>query len=216
MHIWTTTGNCVTMGCMKTAKSSITKRRILETAIGLFNEKGTTAVTTNHIAATLGISPGNLYYHFRNKEEIIREIFTLMEMESREGLSAIATNSEEMGMDVFEGTFGLIQRFNKRFGFFKKELPILVAKDPELQRRFLIVHKETLELITKLIEGAVKAGFLCALKPEEKSHLAEMAWMLSLFWPNYLAVTGETSEEGFERGMAIIRLLIDKFRADMG
>ena len=48
-----------------------TKEAIVITAIELFNEKGTAAVSTNRIAEAMGISPGNLYYHFRNKEEII-------------------------------------------------------------------------------------------------------------------------------------------------
>ena len=38
-----------------------TKDRIIETAIGLFNIHGTKAISTNHIAKAMGISPGNLY-----------------------------------------------------------------------------------------------------------------------------------------------------------
>ena len=53
-----------------------TKDRIIEASIELFNSQGERNVTTNHIASHLNISPGNLYYHFRNKEEIIRHIFS--------------------------------------------------------------------------------------------------------------------------------------------
>ena len=60
---------------MKKAKN---RDRILDSSIDLFNQSGVVAVTTNHIADHLNISPGNLYFHFRNKEEIIRELFERM------------------------------------------------------------------------------------------------------------------------------------------
>ena len=46
------------------------RERIIEAALDLFNEHGCRSMTTNHIAAHLSISPGNLYYHFRNKEAL--------------------------------------------------------------------------------------------------------------------------------------------------
>src|SRR5690606_37324299 len=52
-----------------------TKERILDAALALFNELGERKVTTNHIAAHLQISPGNLYYHFKNKQAIIFALF---------------------------------------------------------------------------------------------------------------------------------------------
>ena len=52
-----------------------TKEKIIETSINLFNEKGCLNTSTRHIADELGISVGNLYYHFKNKEDILIDIF---------------------------------------------------------------------------------------------------------------------------------------------
>lgn len=57
------------------------KEKIIYTALKLFNESGSNSVTTNHIADKMGISPGNLYYHFANKKEIIRKILEIMTIE---------------------------------------------------------------------------------------------------------------------------------------
>lgn len=51
------------------------KDEILDCAITLFNTSNIKNVTTNHISKEMGISPGNLYYHYKNKEEIIRSLF---------------------------------------------------------------------------------------------------------------------------------------------
>lgn len=193
-----------------------TREKILHKALVLFNEKGTAAVTTNHIASAMGISPGNLYYHFRNREEIIQNIFSIMEAESREGFGPIAEGAYHLGLQAFEETFRFVQRFNQRFIFFKRELPILLMRDPELKVRFNLVHLETLGLIRILIDGAVSGGALRPLNVEERHLLAEMSWMLTLFWPNYLEISGEDNyEEGLERGVSMIRLLLQGFKADL-
>lgn len=56
-------------------RSSITVNRIVDTSLELFNAHGERVITTNHIAAELRMSPGNLYYHFANKDEIIVQLF---------------------------------------------------------------------------------------------------------------------------------------------
>lgn len=60
------------------------KDKILESALGLFNNNGSEKISTNHIATDCQISPGTLYYYFKNKNEIIRELFILMEKEYNE------------------------------------------------------------------------------------------------------------------------------------
>jgi len=52
-----------------------TRQNILGAARGLYNKKGTDAVTVRHIAAELGISHGNLCYHFLNTGTIVRQLY---------------------------------------------------------------------------------------------------------------------------------------------
>lgn len=56
-----------------------TRGRILAESLKLFNEHGEAQVTTGMVAEALGMSPGNLYYHFRNKDEIVEQLFTRFE-----------------------------------------------------------------------------------------------------------------------------------------
>lgn len=47
-----------------------TKRKIFETSMKLFAEKGYDATSVEEITATVGVAKGTLYYHFSSKEEI--------------------------------------------------------------------------------------------------------------------------------------------------
>lgn len=48
-----------------------TYTRIINASLALFNEEGERNISTNHIAAHLGISPGNLYYHSATKTKLL-------------------------------------------------------------------------------------------------------------------------------------------------
>ncbi len=61
---------------LKMEKTKIdTKIKIKNSAIHLFNTQETLSVSTNHIAKEANISPGNLYYHYKNKEEIVTDLY---------------------------------------------------------------------------------------------------------------------------------------------
>ena len=59
------------------------RERILEASLRLMNDEGAPAAGTSRIAQMLGISPGNLYYHFRNREEIVRALFEALDADFR-------------------------------------------------------------------------------------------------------------------------------------
>jgi AcrR family transcriptional regulator len=60
-----------------------TAERILEVTLELFNRFGEPNVSTTLISAELGISPGNLYYHYPAKDELINSLFDRYERAER-------------------------------------------------------------------------------------------------------------------------------------
>ena len=70
------------------AHRSKTKDKILATALALFNNEGEAQVSAVDIASVMGISPGNLYYHYKGKDEIIAALFEDFDVEIRQVLSA--------------------------------------------------------------------------------------------------------------------------------
>jgi AcrR family transcriptional regulator len=135
--------------------------RILATSLDLFNERGAPAVSTNTIAADLGLSPGNLYYHFANKEQIIRELWTQVEE-----LAAPVVEVPQDGSSITPA--GLAAFFVAsidgiwRFRFFFRDIDELVARDPEFAQSYRAEaawgRGRLAELCTALIEdGAMRA-----------------------------------------------------------
>ena len=51
-------------------KMNKTKRKIFETSMKLFADKGYDATSIEEITASVGVAKGTLYYHFSSKEEI--------------------------------------------------------------------------------------------------------------------------------------------------
>lgn len=194
-----------------------TKERIIETAIALFNEKGTHAVTTNHIAAAMDISPGNLYYHFRNKAEIIRAIFDQMDRVGFDDYQQIIALHPAGSLAAMEETFLMIQRFNWRYRFFKRELTVFILNDPLLREQHIKVHQAMLQLIRHSIASSVAQGMLRSMPEDELNLFTEEIWLLTLFWLNYLEVGGEEiTEETLRRGNELVRQTVRCRMTDQG
>src|SRR5271157_2235776 len=65
-----------------------TRERILETALAMFNQFGEPTVAMTSIAFEMGISPGNLYYHYHSKEAIVADLFEQFRKEIQRTLAA--------------------------------------------------------------------------------------------------------------------------------
>ncbi len=153
-----------------TKKRPGNRERILLASIDLFNQSGVVAVTTNHIAAHLGISPGNLYFHFRNKEEIIRELFQAMCDETyvvwRPAKSHLTSPSE-----LIERSYETFWKYR----FFHREMYHLRRKDPELAKAWKKHISKTVRMLQAMYVSWVKAGMM--RKIDDASEMREMREM---------------------------------------
>ena len=135
-----------------------TRERIIQGSLELFNAQGERSVTTNHIAAHLGISPGNLYYYFRNKQAIIAELFS--EYEGRVDL--FLRPPAGRALTVSDKTFYLeaLLAAMWHYRFLHRDLEHLLEADPELAQRYQLFARRCLVAATGIYQGFVDAGIL--------------------------------------------------------
>ncbi|MGF1473711.1 MAG: TetR/AcrR family transcriptional regulator [Rubrobacteraceae bacterium] len=181
-----------------------TRSRILDAAVELFNERGTGAVSTNHVAQAVGISPGNLYYHYRNKEEIIREILKRMFVAWGELWVVPQDHTPTLG-DVrllLRKNFSLLWEYR----FFYRELVVLVRRDPELGRMYGGMQRDRLGEQELFLRSFVEAGVM--REPESSQTLPALVragWIISTSWLSFLEAGEEpVSLEQMERGVEVI------------
>jgi AcrR family transcriptional regulator len=193
-----------------------TRARIIETALGLFNEHGTGAISTNHIAEALGISPGNLYYHFRNKEEIIRAI--LGRKDARwESLYHLpedrAPTLADVGRLVREN-FSLVWDYR----FFFRELSTLTQRDPLLKQRYQQIRRERLAAFEELFQHFVSAGVARPpSSPALVANLAKLCWLISDYWLPFVELDGEpVLPDVIEQGVALYMQVLDPYVNQIG
>ncbi len=159
-----------------------TKDRIIETALRLFNEEGEPNVTTNHIADEMDISPGNLYYHFRSKDDIIWQIFLNYEKKINQVLNQKDVNYTSMEDMWFY--LHMVFEVIAEYRFLYRNLIQLMNRIEFLKRHFrhiLALKSQTaLDIMTNLSE-------LGSLKTDKQTiaSLADQIALTATFWLNY-------------------------------
>jgi AcrR family transcriptional regulator len=184
------------------------RERILEASLVLFNEQGTAAISTNHIAAAAKISPGNLYYHFRSKEDIIRALFERLFSAWDETFHL--PTSRALNLDGMDGLISANYRLIWEYRFAYRELAVLLRSDPALQSRYREVRQRGYDGFAGLIEAFAAAGVLRRPgDPQELSSLTELCWMVSEQWPINLELNGQPfDEKGIQAGAELMRLIL--------
>jgi AcrR family transcriptional regulator len=157
--------------------------------VELFNENGTAAISMNALAESLGISAGNLQYHYKNKEEVIRAILEDM---FREFDVLYEPGKEPFTLDTLRSlmsfNFGIIWKYR----FFYRELTALLRNDKTIARRYCEIQEQRLADQESLLKRLADTGIVRNdLSPVELHNIVLIGWVLGNTWLSYVESTGQ-------------------------
>ena len=169
-----------------------TRERIIQASLELFNAQGERSVTTNHIAAHLGISPGNLYYHFRNKQAIIAELFAVYESQ----VDTFLRRPSGRVLTVADKTFYLeaLLAAMWHYRFLHRDLGHLLESDTELAARYRQFAQRCLVQAQDIYRGFVEAGILL-MDAAQIEALALNSWIIMTSWVRFLGTSRGSSDD---------------------
>ncbi len=158
-----------------------TAERILETTLRLFNRFGEPNVSTTLISAELDISPGNLYYHYPAKDELINSLFDRYERSLSELLGAAdAVADVEDAWLFFHMLFELIWQYR----FLYRDLNDLLSKNRRLETRFQFLLAGKSRAVQAVLGGMGRSGAM-RIEPGERDAVATAMVVVLTYWLSY-------------------------------
>ena len=156
-----------------------TRDRILQVSLLLFNEEGEAQLTSVDVANALEISPGNLYYHFKGKDAIIRALFDQFEEEMRIILRGSSGGVASL-QDNWVYLYILLEEIYD-FRFFYRDLAGLISRYPDLAERFRGLVAEKRQTLLRILDDLSELGVI-KMDPRLKPSLTEQILTTLMFW----------------------------------
>jgi AcrR family transcriptional regulator len=162
-----------------------TRERILELSLRLFNDFGEPNVNTTLIAEEMNISPGNLYYHFKNKDDIINCLFQQFDRE----IESLLDPPTEARANVEDAWLFLHVLFELiwKYRFFYRDLNNLLANNRTLELKFKQLLLQKVRVARALTEGLKASGDLKASASEIEALATNMV-VVATYWLSYAYV----------------------------
>ena len=174
-----------------------TRNRVLDESLRLFNELGEAQVTTGTLATALDMSAGNLYYHFRNKDQIVEELFARFE----ERID-VEPRAAAAGPDAIEDLWLYLHLMLEaiwEYRFLYRDLDDLLARSRKLREHFGRIVQRKFAVVVALCEGLVRARAMRA-RPEEIRTLAGNVLLVATYWLSFQALRSAGSGRGPQGG----------------
>lgn len=185
-----------------------TPERIAETALAMFNAFGEPNVTTNRIADELEISPGNLHYHFRTKQDLIDTLFGHFEQRMLELLGA--GGIEETDIEDAWLFLHLVFENIAAYRFIYRDLNELCSRSRDLRRRIRAILKLSMRTAADLLSGLERSGQLEARALERESVVRNIV-LISSYWIAFDQVMEPETEPRPDRAAIQVMSLVSPF-----
>jgi len=165
----------------QTKKPRRTAERILDTTLDLFNRLGEPNVSTTLISAEMGISPGNLYYHYPAKEELITRLFDRYDQALTELLRAADEVSDvEDAWLFFHMLFELIWAYR----FLYRDLNDLLSNNRKLETHFQFVLQRKTRAVQAVLDGIGRGAGLSLVGRDAEPVATAMVVVLT-YWLSF-------------------------------
>lgn len=158
-----------------------TAERIQQAALALFNRYGEPNVPTTQIAGDLGISPGNLHYHYPAKDGLVNTLFE----QYAQALDGLLPAAREV-RDVEDAWFFLHSLFELiwQYRFLYRDLNLLLSRNRRLEAGIQqALHDQTVALSTLL--ARLQAGGALQIEPADAADLATRQVVLLSYWLSF-------------------------------
>lgn len=185
-------------------KKISTKEKIKEAAIELFNNENSLNITTNHIAKKANISPGNLYYHFKNKEEIILEIYKDMSHEFEEKQGFEKTLSHKNPLHILYTTFEIYNSLFWNYRFLMRDITTLINIYPTLKTIFAEKEKQRIIQVESIIRYLINENIFENIKEEEIHIRAKLNWFITAYWQTFIATSSKVDKKSIDEAKEVL------------
>ena len=180
-----------------------TRDRILHTSLELFNRFGEPNVTTLQIADELDISPGNLYYHFKSKSDIVHELFGWYEAQINEFLDVpqVTISIEDQWLFLH-----LIFEAIARYRFVYQDLVNVLSRYQDLQPHFRRIL-ERKRKASRTICGSLREQALLHATDEELAALCEQIVLTATYWVSFEMLTHLENKDNIDLGRGVYQVM---------
>lgn len=190
------------------------KEKILNAALLLYNEQGIRNITTRHIAASIGMSGGNLHYHFKHTEDIIRALFEELAL----AYDGLMVNAQSVPFDLkaitflAEASFKLVNKY--RFIFINF---VEIGKwIPEIKDTYYRLIQKREQQFISLLDHLVANGIFRDDIPSCNKHaLVKQFFIINDFWLSYNELTDQyTGEDALKAYQNTVDVLLWPYLKD--